>query len=117
MKRGDLTLNSRLRDSKWMALAVAFFLLFANCDNIPDCPELLRLHSGPVVSVSLVHPAITTGLDAVSVAWKALRPPAIHTQSVSDIILAVLPLGVPQLLYQAADPSPPLAETQSFASC
>jgi hypothetical protein len=94
-----------------MALAVAFFLLSANFDNVPDCPELLRLHSGPVVSVSLVHYAITARLDTVSVAWETLRPPAIHTQSVFDVPLAVLPLRVPQSLYQAADPSPPLAET------
>lgn len=100
-----------------MALAAAFFLLFANFDNVPDCPELLRLHSGPVVSVSLVHHAVTARLDTTSVPWEASWPSVIHTQPVSDILLAALPVRVAQLLYQAADPSPPLAETQSFANC
>jgi hypothetical protein len=116
MKLGDLTLNTLLRDSKWIALTAVFFLLFAQFDNVPDCPELLRLHSGPVASASLPHDAIATRPGTAPVAWEILRPPAIHTQPVSDVPLAALPFWVPQSLYQASDPSPPLKKTQSFTS-
>lgn len=111
IKCGDLTLSSLLQGSKWIALTAAFFLLFANFDNVPDCPELLRLHSGPVASASLTHHTLTTRFDTVYPTWQSLQPPAIQTQSVSDVPLAVLPLRLTQSFYQAADPSPPLMKT------
>ncbi len=109
MKCGGLILNHVFRYSKWIALAAALFLLSANLDNVPDCPELLNSSSGPAASLQFVHHDVAARLDAVYVARETFRPCVINTQYVSDAVLAVSPPCVPQSLYQAADPSPPSA--------
>ena len=109
MKRGGFILNRVFRYSKLIALAAALFLLSANLDNVPDCPELLNSSSGPAVSLQLVHHDVAARLDAVYVAWETFRPSVINTQYVADVLLAVSPVCAPQSLYQAADPSPPSA--------
>jgi hypothetical protein len=111
IKHGCFLLNAAFRCSKWIALAAVPFLLSASLDNVPDCPELLKLNasSGPSVSLLLVPHDVVALLDSASVAHQAARPSAACTPYLSAIASALTPSGAVQSLYQAADPSPPSA--------
>jgi hypothetical protein len=107
MRSGYLILNCIFSWSKFIALVAALFLLSANLDNVPDCPELLNSSSGPSVSLQLVHHDMVARPDIIGVAWENFRPSAASTPYISDALLALSPSWAPQSLDQAADPSPP----------
>lgn len=107
IRSGYLILYCVFRFPKLIALTIALFLVSANLDNVPDCPELLNSRSGPSVSLQLVHHDVAARLDTVGVAWQIFQPPVAPTLYVPDALLALSPRGTMQSLYQAADPSPP----------
>ncbi len=106
---GGVLLSCTSISSKLIALAAAIFLLFASLDNVPDCPELLNLRSGPSVSLQLVHHDLIAGVDAICFACRTFLAAAVSVQYVSDAHFATTACLSPVSLYQAADPSPPVA--------
>jgi hypothetical protein len=97
--------------SKLLALLISVFLLAANLDNVPDCPELLNskgiaFSSGHVYSLVdvTIHPDYGRGaagafylpFAAPEPLFTVLEPPS-------------APFTAGQMLYEAADPSPPSA--------
>jgi hypothetical protein len=109
MKRGAVILNRVLRFSRWIALAAAVFLLSANLDNIPDCPELFNSNCKASASLQLVHHDVATTLNAFCVTWENFQPPTSSTYYISDVFLAIPPPGITPPLYRSADSSPPSA--------
>ncbi|HEX4168539.1 MAG TPA: hypothetical protein VHZ55_24005 [Bryobacteraceae bacterium] len=101
-------LNFVFQYSKLIALAAAIFLLSANLDNVPDCPELLNAGMGSTVLL-VVHHAPLEFAKAMHTAWEALPRPEDYTQYVSDAVLVLSPPCVTRSVHQAADPSPPTA--------
>jgi hypothetical protein len=106
VKRYGLNFVSRL--SKVAALATVIFLLSSTLDNVPDCPELLNSNPGSTI-LSLVHHCSANSIDTRNSAWEAIALLEICVQRISDGPPALSPSLTQRSLYQAADPSPPLA--------
>jgi hypothetical protein len=92
-----------------IALAAAIFLLSANLDAIPDCPELLNASSKASVSVQFAHLYILGSMPVVSTTGGVLvLNPAISTQYFPlEVVATSQPGRTLRLLHQAADSSPP----------
>jgi len=108
MSYGRWLLIWRTAFPKWLALAAAAFLLFANLDNVPDCPELLNAPSKSVLSNPSVHSHIPPGPAALLVS--RIGP----SRSSLGARIAPAPSRIAPLLHfasicRASDPSPPFA--------
>jgi hypothetical protein len=97
------------RFSKWIALLIAAFVISANLDNIPDCPELLNPSNGAFLSLHLPHHLDTIAHPEVPYAsfFFSIHRLLINGDSVLDALF-VPASSIPRSLYRASDPSPPL---------
>ncbi len=93
-----------------MALVAAGFVLLALLDNVPDSPSLLNRTTRASVSLQLAnHPDIGAIPQQPYATQAAVRADLRNIYCVSDVLIVVAPSCVARLLYQAADPSPPIA--------
>lgn len=111
MRTGEVVLRRVFRYSKLIALVAALFLLSANLDNQPDCPELLNSNSGFSVSFQTTthHHHGGVLLDRIHTAWGCLSPLVAVDHNVSELASATPPTCFTGFALEAADPSPPTA--------
>lgn len=109
MKLGRHFLNCVFGWSKLLALAAAIFLVSANLDNVPDCPELLNSSSSPSVSLQVAHLHIASSCADVTCTVAIVFRSAMSIEHcVSEGLVRASPFCVARSLHQATDPSPPL---------
>ena len=90
-----------------MALASAIVLLFANLDNVPDCPELLNARADSAVCIQLASHPVPALPGILPTAREFIAPLAANDQYSPALLLPIAPSCFIRLPSQAADPSPP----------
>jgi hypothetical protein len=92
------------------------FLLSANLDNQPDCPELFNSNSGFSVSFQTSHHHHGgVHLDRIYTAWGSMNPLVDLQRDVVGLIPAAPPTCFTGFALEAADPSPPVSKAEGMS--